>query len=535
MSGAGVRWQQSLIVFQGLTLAPHINCFSRADPRAPLAVYLNYTNGHPGATYDNAGWIKGTRQAYGDWGAFIWLLQNTISFTSSASSVYVSPNGATNTIASVLVGTLGDYCPQTVVTEVGPVFNTNYPGSNTGTDEVFRADTTAYYKLVPFSYLGVNNDDSDGDGIPDFADGYNQFGGTSDKSTNDFFTPWPLQLSSNANPAEALISITYDASDPANVNSTTNGYAADSNGYFRLWTKQGSKPRNKAAVTNGGDYIPSGTYAATALGFNLTNRIVEIYIEPINPTTNREIVIQVDPDGINATKGFVCQDKMGFGIVSIALTFRNSGTISPQTQNDKHDGLAAVIGTDDLGAALSVPSGGLARNTMEIIGEITPLAIAGQSSLYWDFKRDIESRKYLFTPADRAIPTQQPQIIDTNSPLNQDFAGGPPAANDDANDTDEDLTPTGGLIYSVDSPGMALAGASLANAPTGSIAAYRFNAKEWVRINTVADTRLIEWTSAATIRKRADGYWERVGLNEISEGHIVKEFLRDEAIAAMDE
>ncbi len=295
-----------------------------------FAIYPNYYSNYPTMTYDNAGWIKGTRQAYGDWGAFIWLLQNTISFTSSASSVYVSSSGATNTIASVLVGTLGDYCPQTVVTETGPIFNTNYPGSNTGTDEVFKADTTAYYKLVPFTYLGVNNDDSDADGVPDFADGYNLVATNSadDISTNDFFTPWPVQLSSNASPTQALISITYTASDPASVTVTTNGYTPATNGYFRLWMKQGSKARNKAAVTNGGDFIPSGTYAATALGFNATSRTVELFIEPINPTTNREIVIQVDPDGTNATKGFVCIDKINIALIAINFLGAQSNSMN---------------------------------------------------------------------------------------------------------------------------------------------------------------------------------------------------------------
>src|SRR5690606_37591196 len=116
-----------------------------------------------------------------------------------------------------------------------------------------------------------------------------------------------------------LIRITYDASDPAGVTVSTNGYAVPTNGYFRFWTKQGFKARNKAAVTNGGDYIPAGTYPATNLGFNATNRIVELYIEPVSPTTNREIVIEVDPDGTNTSKGFVCLDKLSCGVLSIIL------------------------------------------------------------------------------------------------------------------------------------------------------------------------------------------------------------------------
>lgn len=191
-----------------------------------LAVYPNYSSNYSGMTYDNAGWLKGTRESYGTQGAFVWLLQNTIAFTSSASSVYVSQDGATSAIASVLVGTLGDYCPQTFVTDTGPVFDTNYPGTGASTDGVYTADFKAYYKLVPHTYLGVNTDDSDSDGVPDYADGYNLLSTNSadDVSPNDFFAVWPLQLSGYTHPATATIQIAYSASSPAGV-TTGGGYA----------------------------------------------------------------------------------------------------------------------------------------------------------------------------------------------------------------------------------------------------------------------------------------------------------------------
>lgn len=318
----GIVGPTNIIVLSNETYATEYEGFGLGyeSPNAAwtsvFAIYQNYYSNYPGMTYDNAGWIKGTHQAYGDWGAYIWLLQNTIAFMSSASTKYVSPYGVTSEVASVLVGTLGDYCPQTFVTDTGPVFDTNYPGSNNGTDQVFRADTTAYYKLVLFMYLGVNNDDSDGDGIPDFADGYNLDGSPNadDLSTNDYFTTWPLLLSGYANPTQATVRITYNASDPAGVTGGTNYTAAS--GDFRLWKKQAYKARNKASISSGGDYVPPSTYMATSLGFSASARLLDLFIEPVNPGTNRQLVVEVDPDG-GGPKDFVCVDKWESTIIRI--------------------------------------------------------------------------------------------------------------------------------------------------------------------------------------------------------------------------
>lgn len=273
---------------------------------------------HSNATYENAGFIKVTHEVYGDWGAFLWYLQNTIAFTSSASSAYASSDGATSAIASVLVGTIGDFCPQTVVTDVGPAYDTNYLGAGISTDYVARADLNAYYKLVPFSSLGVNDADSDGDDIPDFADGYNRDGQAAnpdDLSTNDFFTPWPVLLSGYADPTQALISITYSNSDPAGVTTGTNGYAPAS-GYFRLWRTQAAHARNGASILSGGDYIPSATYAATSLGFSVSTQLVDLFIEPVAPATNQTLVVEVDPDG-SGPKEFVCMDRWQSTVIRI--------------------------------------------------------------------------------------------------------------------------------------------------------------------------------------------------------------------------
>jgi len=276
-----------------------------------LNAWSSCPSNQPGKIYDNVGWLKLTHEAYSNWGGYIWCLQNTIAFTSSASSIYVSPAGATSEIASVLVGTLGDFCPKTVVTDVGPVFNTNYPGSGMATEYVARADLAAYYKLVSSNYLAVNDDDSDGDGIPDFADGYDRDGqgnSSDDLSTNDFFVPWPVLLSGYTEPAQAMVSISYNASDPSGVTLGTNGYVPAS-GYFRLWRTNAAQARNSASILSGGDYIPPGTYPAASLGFITKPQLVDFYIEPVVPVLNQPLVFEVDPDG-PGPKGAVCVDKL---------------------------------------------------------------------------------------------------------------------------------------------------------------------------------------------------------------------------------
>lgn len=115
--------------------------------------YLQITSIHTNKIYDNVGWVRGTHQAEGKWGAYLWLIQNQIVFTSSVSSVWVSPFGVTNIIEQVMVGTLGDYAPKQRVTSIGPtnltagLDYTNFPGVETGEDVTFTLDLTTYYKI----------------------------------------------------------------------------------------------------------------------------------------------------------------------------------------------------------------------------------------------------------------------------------------------------------------------------------------------------------------------------------------------------
>ena len=115
-----------------------------------LESYLSRTNEYPSRMFDDVGWVKGTHHARGSWGAYMWFMQNTIDFNSSTTLVYTSSAGAETMIGEVLVGTLGDYAPESHVIDVGPdspLERETYPGSGTSTDARYQFDTTAYYRL----------------------------------------------------------------------------------------------------------------------------------------------------------------------------------------------------------------------------------------------------------------------------------------------------------------------------------------------------------------------------------------------------
>jgi hypothetical protein len=147
----------NIIINSNLTKAVEYEAFAwgyesaNAAWTSAVAIYQSYFTNHAGVIYDNAGWVKGTRQAYGTWGAFFWYLQNHITFTSSATNVWVSSLNATSPILQVLVGSLGDYPPMTNVVAVGPTnwaAITNFIGAGVATDVLYRANLDTYYEIL---------------------------------------------------------------------------------------------------------------------------------------------------------------------------------------------------------------------------------------------------------------------------------------------------------------------------------------------------------------------------------------------------
>ncbi len=264
---------------------------------------------YPAVWYDNAGWVKGTEEVYDQWGGYVWFLQNTIAFDSSPTNEYVSAAGVTSLIARVLVGSLGDYCPQTSATEVSPALNTDYPGEDTGTNAIFRADTRAFYKLVTPLYTDTNDGDADGDGIPDYADGFDWDDSQSDddQTAGDLFEPWQLSLPLYVDISQTELRFDYSASNPTGLvrsGSVSNYTYTPASGTLRLWTDRADKERDKAEVSSGGDYIGPTNYTASAIGFSSTGRTVTLYVEGIAPSLDQSISVQFSTNGTN----WVCLD-----------------------------------------------------------------------------------------------------------------------------------------------------------------------------------------------------------------------------------
>ena len=128
----------------------------------------NSTNSMPPskATYptifDDPGWTKGVKTVTlnGDTthGAYMWILENTLEFTTPGNTFYTN-SGRRYLMDKVLLGTLGDYEPGTNYTEVFPQMDdpdaTNWPGctfltsTQPSTSETvkYSFDTTTYYRL----------------------------------------------------------------------------------------------------------------------------------------------------------------------------------------------------------------------------------------------------------------------------------------------------------------------------------------------------------------------------------------------------
>ena len=172
---------------------------------------------------------------------------------------------------------------------------------------------------LPGKILAVNNGDKDGDGIPDFADGFNCSATSSitnqaDDGRSARFVPVLLELPWGTDWTAARLRFRYSASDPSTVTYHIpitppfqhRYYPAT--GHLRLWTKDGNEPRNANGVAQGGDYIAGDlnsrdppSYSPAMIGLDSAHRTVLLYVEGVAPVdagaAEGRIAVEVDPDG----------------------------------------------------------------------------------------------------------------------------------------------------------------------------------------------------------------------------------------------
>jgi hypothetical protein len=147
----------------------------------------------------------------------------------------------------------------------------------------------------PGKFIMVNDNDDDGDGIPDFADGFNwdeQSGNDDDANWYESdLVPIVLELPDAIDLSAAKLYIVYESCPPGS-----------SDGSLRLWKSWPTLPRNPAYCGSygGGDYVGPARYSPSELGFNDTWRIVTLFVEALGPSSDladQVITVYLDPDG----------------------------------------------------------------------------------------------------------------------------------------------------------------------------------------------------------------------------------------------
>jgi uncharacterized delta-60 repeat protein len=193
------------------------------------------------------------------------------------------------------------------------------------TDAEDQAEDVANDAAKPGKIIAVNDDDGDGDFIPDFADGFNHFGETSDRVSGELFVPLVLELPVGTDSTRAMVKFLYEGSDPAAVGREGQGTPQDPYRYaaapgdLRIWAAPGDMPRSELPFYEGGNYIPPNVaLGAMGLGF-AAQRAVTFYVEAITPGVqigDRRIKVVLDPDG-DGPANFVAADAVRLTAVDV--------------------------------------------------------------------------------------------------------------------------------------------------------------------------------------------------------------------------
>ena len=198
----------------------------------------------------------------------------------------------------------------------------------------------------PGKIIFMNDMDVDGDGIPDFLDGFELPDGTTPVAntteqskiiTGGVFVP--VVLSCHVPHTEkAFITFNYNANDPGKLTQKTAEQAVaianaapqqnsmPNGGYLRLWTKDASQHRNAKSVKDGGDFVPS--YIPIPLANIMTNGQgdVILYAEGIGVTPQwgmEPIKVLVTPDPTPGKEAVSIKDTVTYSVVRCVFKILN--------------------------------------------------------------------------------------------------------------------------------------------------------------------------------------------------------------------
>ncbi len=208
-------------------------------------------------------------------------------------------------------------------------------------------------------------------------------------------------------------------------------------------------------------------------------------------------------------------DTVAIAPVVLQLNFRNAGVITQREANGvgynvaAYDGITNLIGTVNLGAE-NPPRFIPQRNNWWFNVEETSANVPSDPQFNTGFvwHRDVQDKGYVWHPSYGANVqlAEEPKTFMSKPP-------GVLPSNDDQTDG-VDVTPDADrLILLVDAPGPILdtQAAPIQQLLVGTGAAHRFYAREWLTWNGGLISTVQRWRSFVTVRKKADGTWERVG------------------------
>ncbi|MBF0397748.1 MAG: alpha/beta hydrolase [Desulfobacterales bacterium] len=187
-------------------------------------------------------------------------------------------------------------------------------------EDKLEEDETKVGKIIQ-----VNNQDADGNGVPDFAD---FFINVATKTGKAFFTPIKLEIPGTFDLNKIKIKFDFSESDPNNIQKEGEGTPSKpfiytpSPGNLRIWKRDGNLSRIKTEVNAGGERIKPGTeYSTNELGFS-RNRDVTLYVEGINPSSSKgdqRISVEMLYYGDRITPIAIAKDRIRTTIINAEL------------------------------------------------------------------------------------------------------------------------------------------------------------------------------------------------------------------------
>ena len=180
----------------------------------------------------------------------------------------------------------------------------------------------------PGKIIAVSDEDWDADGIPAFADGFSHFPDDPRSSVDDGnqLVPIVVALPMQVDPADVMIKLTYDASNPSSVRRTGSNTPNDpylyskGEGDLRIWKVAGTEARTEKSINDGGDFINTDVaFPASQLQFDNDNAAT-LYVEATSVSASlrdRKILLSVDLNGDKQGENFQPVDSVSLTAIQV--------------------------------------------------------------------------------------------------------------------------------------------------------------------------------------------------------------------------